>query len=416
MDKIITGIDIGSSKIATLIAKVGEEEREPRIMGFASVDSHGVRKGQVVDINQVTAVVEQSVEKAERMAGSKVQSAFVTIGGPHIESINSHGVVAVANPDVEISEDDVKRAVEAARAISLSSTREVIEVSPREFIVDGQPGIKNPVGMSGVRLEVNTHIITASLTNLRNIDRCLQDLGIENQAAIFSGLCSSLSVLSETEKELGVAVVDIGGGKTDICIYVEGALSHSASIPVGARHVTNDIAVGMRVSLDSADKIKLYLSELKELKKDEVSIKNLALEEGLEGLSPKAVVEGIVYPRLEEIFEKVMEEIEKSGFVSMIPSGLVICGGGALTVGVLETAKRVLGMPARKGKPQYVTGLTDEVIYPQYAATVGLLLYSGTQSQESPKLQFKNFDKIFRNLSFKGSFKKISDMIKTFVP
>jgi cell division protein FtsA len=422
-DELITGIDIGTSKVATVVAQVSEGESQPRIMGFSSVESRGVRKGQIVDINQVTQVVESSIEKAERMAGSKVQSAFVSVGGPHIESINSHGVVAASQPDVEITESDVSRAIDAARAISISSTREVIEVSPREYIVDGQGGIKNPLGMSGVRLEVNTHIITASLTNLRNIDRCLSDLGVTNQHVMFSGLASSLAVLTETEKELGVVCVDIGGGKTDICMYVEGALSSSSSIPIGARHITNDIAVGLRISLDSAEKVKVFLSspgargeKSSTAKKDEIDISSLNLTEGLTKISEKTVTDAIIRPRLEELFEKVLEAIEKSGFVTHVPSGLVIAGGGALTAGSLEAAKRVIGMPARIGTPHSITGLVDEVLYPQYATVVGLLLYARSHTESAQKLNFKNFDKIFRNLSVKGSMKKVTDLFKTFVP
>src|SRR3989338_1933399 len=223
-DELLCGIDIGSSKVTAIIAKVSEEEKQPRVMGFASVASRGIRRGQIVDINQASESVEEAVEKAERMAGTKVQSAYIAVGGPHIESLNSHGVVAVAQPDIEISHDDMVRVIDAAKAISISSTREVIEVVPREYIVDGQDGIKSPLGMSGVRLEVNTHIITASLTNLKNLERCLADLGIETRAYVFSGLSSALAVLYDTEKELGVVVVDIGGGKTDVCVYVEGAL------------------------------------------------------------------------------------------------------------------------------------------------------------------------------------------------
>lgn len=414
-EEIVTGIDIGTSKTATVIAKLAEGE-EPRIMGFASVPSHGVKKGQIVDINQVTEALETSVEKAERMAGSKVQSAYVSVGGPHIESLNSHGVVAVAHPDVEITEEDVERVIDAARAISISSSREVIEVVPREYIVDGQGGIKNPVGMSGVRLEVNTHIITASLTNLRNCDRCLSDLGIENRSTLFSGLASSLSVLSETEKELGVACVDVGGGKTDICLYVEGALSYSSSIPMGSRHITNDIAVGLRISLESAERVKLFLSELKELPKDEVDITDLNLPEGIKKLSPKTIADAIVRPRLEEIFENILTDIEKSGFITAIPSGLVITGGGALTTGIVDCAKRVIGMPARVGIPTHLTGLVDEVLYPQYATATGLLLYAQRDGGQSQKINIRSLDKIVKNLSFKGSFKKVSDLFKTFIP
>ena len=421
-DTILCGIDVGSSKISTIIAKQSEEEREPRVMGFSSIPSRGVRRGQIVDIHQVTDAVEESVEKAERMAGAKVQSAYIAVGGPHIESLNSHGVVAVSQPDIEISHDDMVRVIDAAKAISISSTREVIEVVPREYIVDGQDGIKSPLGMSGVRLEVNTHIITASLTNLKNLERCLADLGIETRAYVFSGLSSALAVLSDTEKELGVVVVDIGGGKTDVCVYVEGALSYSSSIPIGARHITNDIAVGLRISLESAEKIKLYLTDekvkqkMKEEKQDDIDVTHLGIIEGLKSFSYKTVIDGIIRPRSEEIFDKVLEEIDKSGFINQIPSGLVISGGGAMTTGLIDAAKRIVGMPARIGKPQFISGLIDEVMYPQYASVVGLLLYARDEGVVDQKLHFKDFDKIFRNLSLKGSFKKTFDLFKSFIP
>lgn len=419
-DQIITGIDIGSSKVAVIVAKMSEEEDHPRIMGFATVPSYGVKKGQIVDINRVSETVEVAVEKAERMAGAKIQSAFVSVGGPHIESLNSQGVVAVSQPEVEIIEDDVERVIDAARAISLSSTREVIEVAPREFIVDGQAGIHNPIGMSGVRLEVNTHIITASLTNLKNTERCLSDLGVQTQAFVFSGLASALSSLSATEKELGVAVVDIGGGKIDLCVFVEGAMSYSTSIAIGARHITNDIAVGLRVSLDSAEKIKLFLSDLdtREItsKHDEVDIKRLGLEEGISTISYKAVIDGIIRPRLEEMFDEVVKKLDESGFINQIPSGVVVCGGGGLTIGALESAKRIIQMPARVGKPQYISGLIDEVVYPQYTAAAGLLLYGQNSANTKGRMDFKDFDKIFRNFSVKGSMKKVTDLVKSLIP
>ncbi len=420
-DQTITGIDIGTSKIAAIVAKISENEEEPRVMGFDSVNSKGVRKGQIVDINQVTSAIEECIEKVERMAATRVERAFVSVGGPHIASLNSHGVVAVSQPEVEIGDGDVARATEAAKAISISSAREVIEVVPREYVVDGQSGIKNALGMTGVRLEINTHIITASLTNLRNIERSLSDLGIEKEAYVFSGLASSLATLSETEKELGAALVDIGGGKTDVCIYVDGALSYSSSIAIGARHITNDIAVGLRISLASAEQIKLFLMEkLSRNKKgsgaDEVDVKELNLAEGLTSISYKTVVNGIIRPRLDEIFEKVYEEIQKSGFSTMIPSGLVVTGGGALTVGAVESARRITDLSARIAIPQGVVGLVDEVLYPQYATVVGIILYGKNYLIKNEKSSLKDFRSIFRDFSFKGSFKRVADLFKSFMP
>jgi len=420
-DKILCGIDIGSSKIACIVAKISEEEDQPRVLGFSSVPSRGVKKGQIVDIQQVTSVVEQAVEQCERMAGTKIKKAYVSVGGPHIQSLNSQGVVAVSHPEVEISNSDVARVIEAAKAISLSSTREIIEVVPREYIVDGQSGIKNPLGMSGVRLEVNTHIVTASVTNLRNIERCASDLGIEIQGYVFSGLSSSIATLSETEKELGVALVDIGGGKIDLAVYVDGALTHSVSLPFGARHITNDIAVGLRIALDSAEKIKIHLSGLKgvsdkDKKSDDIDLARLQLADDLKSISYKTVVDGIIKPRLEEIFESIYKELDDHDLIARIPSGLVVAGGGAMTVGALEISKRLVGLPARIATPQYVTGLIDEVTYPQYSSVVGLLIYGKDEDFEEQQLNLKDFDKIFRNLSVQGSVKRVRDLFKSFIP
>jgi cell division protein FtsA len=423
-DNLICGIDIGSSKIATVVGMDSAETDELKIIGFNTTLARGVRKGLVVDIKEATDAVEESVEKAERMAGHKINRAFIAVGGPHISSLNSHGIVAVSNPQGEINEEDVARVIEAAKAISLSSTRRIIEVIPRDYIVDGQSGIKNPVGMSGVRLEVETHIITASTTNLKNQERILNDLGIENQGFVFSGLASAEAVLSNTEKELGIVLVDIGGGKIDFSIYVDGALSYSSSIPIGARHISNDIAVGLRVSLDSAEKIKVFLSKSlgktgisssEKKKTPQLNLKELDLPEDITEVSLKTLVDGIIAPRLEEIFKLIFEEIEKSGFGQQIPSGLVITGGGALTIGMLETGKRVVGLPIRIGYPERVSGLVDEIIDPQYSTTVGLLLY-GKNNIFGDKDNFKNFGKILKDFKLGNSVDSVKNFFKQFIP
>ncbi|MFA6017493.1 MAG: cell division protein FtsA [Patescibacteria group bacterium] len=423
-DNLICGIDIGSSKIATVVGMDSVETNELKIIGFNTTPARGVRKGLVVDIKEATDAVEDSVEKAERMAGHKINKAFIAVGGPHISSLNSHGIVAVSNPQGEINEEDVTRVIEAAKAISLSSTRRIIEVIPRDYIVDGQSGIKNPVGMSGVRLEVETHIITASTTNLKNQERILSDLGIENEGFVFSGLASAEAVLTNTEKELGIVLVDIGGGKIDLSIYVDGALSYSSSIPIGARHISNDIAVGLRVSLDSAEKIKIFLSKslgknetaiIEKKKAPQLNLKELDLPEDLNEVSLKTLVDGIVAPRLEEIFKLIFDEIEKSGFGQQIPSGLVITGGGALTIGMLETGKRVVGLPIRIGFPEKISGLVDEILDPQYATTVGLLLY-GKNNSLIDKDNFKNFGKILKDFKIGNSVSSLKNFFKQFIP
>ena len=294
-EELICGLDVGSTKIATIVSVQPKEDEKLRIVGFDVTKSKGVKRGLIVDIDQVTGALEESVEKAERMVGKKISSAYVSVGGPHISSMNSQGVVAVSDPQAEINEEDVARVVEAARAVSISNTKQIIEVIPRGFTVDGQEGIKNPIGMSGVRLEVETHIITASLTNLKNLDRCMSDLGLVNDGFIFSGLASAQAVLTDTDRELGVVLVDIGGGKTDICLYEDGSLAYSSSIAIGARHITNDIAVGLRVSLESAETIKLHLSKQKiqgsvdELK-DDYDLSSLKIPESLNAMSAKTVV------------------------------------------------------------------------------------------------------------------------------
>jgi cell division protein FtsA len=421
-ERLITAIDIGSSKIATIVGIETKDSDELRIIGFNSTSSKGIKKGLIVDIDKVASSIEESLERAERMAGQKINHAYVSVGGPHIASLNSRGVVAVANTQGEITKEDVNRVVEAARAISLSSTKQIIEVTPRDFIVDGQEGIRNPIGMSGVRLEVDTHIITASQINLKNIERCIEDLGVQNDGFLFAGLASSESVLTDTEKELGVACVDIGGGKTDIALYVDGALSYSTSLPIGARHITNDIAVGTRVSLDSAEKIKLFLS--KHLKSptgqkktaDQIPMNDLHIEESLDNVSVKTIVDGIIGPRLEELFKLVGDEIMKSNYFEQIPSGLVVTGGGALTIGVTEMGKKVIGLPVRIGIPGGVTGLIDEILDPQFAATVGLILYGQKQGGKVKESSFADFGSMFKGVSVGNQMGKVKNFFKQFIP
>ncbi len=420
-DKLICGVDIGSSKIATVVATQLKEEENLRVIGFNATPSRGVKRGLIVDIDQVTNAVEESIEKAERMAGHKITHAYVSVGGPHIASLNSHGVVAVSSPQDGIAHEDVARVVDAARAISLSNTRQIIDVSPREYIVDGQAGIKNPVGMSGVRLEVDTHIITASLTNLKNIDRCLSELGVTNAGYIFSGLASATAVLTDTEKELGVVLVDIGGGKMDICLYAEGALSYSGSVPIGAKHITNDIAVGLRVSLESAERIKLFLSKhvdklLKHKKKDDVlDLSSLHLPEQLNEISMKMLLDSIIGARLEEMYRMIFDVIEESGFSKQIPSGVVITGGGALTVGMVEIGRKVLGLPIRLGVPGEISGLLDEILDPQYAATVGLILSRSGNIMEAESSVIQ-FNRMFKGFKWDQSFDRVKEMLKQFIP
>src|SRR3989339_1875545 len=260
-DRVICGIDVGSSKIATLISSI-DESGKINLIGVSSTASKGVKKTQVVDIEEAVAAITESVEAAERMAGYSISHSFVALGGPQIESVNQHAVVAVSEPEEEIKESDIRRVNDAARAIPLPSSREILHVIPRNFTVDGQEGIKDPIGMTGVRLETQTHIITGSTTSMRNLVKCIQQVGIDVEELVFGGIASALSILTDTEKELGVVLVDIGGETTDVVVFVDGSVAYSAVIPIGARHITSDMAVGLRVSLESAEKIKLSLGKI----------------------------------------------------------------------------------------------------------------------------------------------------------
>jgi cell division protein FtsA len=418
-DKIVCAIDVGSSKIATVIATIGEDDRI-NLIGVAAVNSRGVKKSQIVDIESAVAAIDESVQSAERMAGYSLSNAFVSMGGPQIESINSHAVVAVAEPDGEIKSSDIGRVNEAARAIALPSSREILHVIPRTFTVDGQEGISDPIGMTGVRLETDTHIITGPTTSMRNLVKCVGMVGVDTKELVFSGVASSYAVLTETEKELGVILVDVGGETTDVVIFVDGAIAYSSVIPIGGRHVTSDIAVGLRISLESAEKIKQYLAKPVKIpageekaKKDEVlDLKEAGINEEIHKISRKAVVDSIIRPRLQEIFKYVGKEIKKSGFGSQTPSGLVITGGGALTVGILDQAKFILGFPARMGKVEGLTGLIDEIDSPSYAAAAGLLLY-GAHSGPSEKM---NMPVLGGGIPLKQVTQKVTDLIKSFLP
>lgn len=419
-DKIVSAIDVGSSKIATLIATIGEDDRL-NLIGVAAVASRGVKKGQIVDIESAVAAIDESVQSAERMAGYSLSNAYVAMGGPQIESTNSHAVVAVAEPDSEIKGSDIGRVNEAARAIALPSSREILHVIPRTFTVDGQEGISDPIGMTGVRLETDTHIITGPTTSMRNLVKCVGMVGVDTKELVFSGVASAYAVLTETEKELGVIMVDIGGETTDAVIFVDGAIAYSCVIPIGGRHVTSDIAVGLRISLESAEKIKQYLarpikpsanSDDKTRKDEVLDLKEVGITEEVQKISRKAVVDSIIRPRLQEIFKYVGKEIKKSGFGSQTPSGLVICGGGALTVGVLDQAKFILGFPARLGKIGGFTGLIDEIDSPSYATAAGLLMY-GAKSGPDEKM---SMPVLGGGLPIKQMTQKFTDLIKSFLP
>jgi len=419
---IISAIDIGSSKISCLITTPSPSTEKVNVIGVATAPSRGIRKGQVVDIDEAVGSITDCVEAAERMAGLSLSSALVSVNGEHIQSQNSNGVVAVTEPEGEISKEDIFRVIEAARAVSLPSSREILHVLPREYVVDSQKNIKDPVGMTGVRLEAEAHLITGLTTANKNIHKCISDLGIEVSNLVFAGLASAQAVLTETEKELGVVLVDIGGGTTSLAVYIEGACSYSAVIPIGAKNITNDLAIGLRISLDSAEKIKQYLSlPLENTDKallkpeDEVNLSRLGLKEDIKNVSRKTLIDGIIKPRLHEIYSLVGQAIKQSGFAGVTPAGIVICGGGALTADAVTICKHTLQLPVRIGVPSGFSGLVEELDTPAFAAVTGLILYALNGKQETQHTPTK-FPNLIKRLPGKGSVNKIVDFIKSFLP
>lgn len=426
--KIVVGVDIGTSKIVTVIARVDNES--VNVLGVCEVASRGVKKGQIVDIKEAVDSINNSLDGAERMAGYSVSNIVASIGGSQIESQNSRGVVAVSSPEGEITESDLARVIDAAKAVSLPSSRQIIHVLPRNYVVDGQEGIKDPIGMTGIRLEVDTHIISAASTSLSNLEKAFSQVGIDIDGVVFSGYASSLAVLSETERELGVVLVDIGAGTTDISIYSEGSVAYSSVLPIGARHITNDLAIGLRISLESAEKIKIYLSNSSKKPKierlgetfqqerkntDEIDLSSLGLPEDLRKVSHKTLTDGIIRPRLNEIFTMIGIEIKRSGFAGQTPAGIVVTGGGSLTVGTTDSAKRTLAMPVRVGLPLSIKGLIDEIQTPAFATIVGLAVF-GARLDIKKSLPFGLSLPNLGNLGFNKLFSRIIKFVKSFLP
>ncbi len=401
--RIITAIDIGSTKISTIIATM-EEGGVPSVIGVATSPSQGLKKGVIVNIDDAINSIASSLEAAERMAGLTVSSVYISINGKHITSLNNKGVVAVAQD--EINTEDVFRSIESARTVSIPPSREILHVIPREFIVDAQGDIKDPIGMTGTRLEVNAHIISATSSALHNLVKCIEQIGLQVEDIVFTGWAASTSVLTPTEKELGIMCLDIGGGTTSITTFVEDAITYSSSVPFGGINITSDIAIGLRVSLEEAEKIKLNAEELMKnvleaeesdatkkrkallgekepskesssKKKDMIDISSLDIK-GVNSISKKLFNE-IVEARLSEIFDIVIRQIEQSGNESRLPAGIVITGGSASLPGVATIAKKVFGVPARIAEPRGLEGLVDEITSPAFAVGQGLILYGATE-------------------------------------
>ena len=376
-ENLVVGLDIGTTKICAIVAEVTPEGID--IVGIGTAPSKGLRKGVVINIEATVASIKRAIEEAELMAGCEIHSVYAGIAGGHIRGFNSHGIVAVK--DREVMEADIERVIDAAKAVAIPVDREVIHILPQEFIIDDQDGIKEPLGMSGVRLEAKVHIVTGAVTSAQNIVKCAQKCALNVSDIVLEQLASALAVLSEDEKELGVALVDIGGGTTDIAIFHGGSIQHTSVIAIGGQHLTNDIAVGLRTPQEEAEAIKRRYgcASSKMIGKNEViEVPSIGGRKSRE-LS-RQILGDILEPRVVEVMELVQREIEKMKLTELLASGVVLTGGSTLLPGIVEVAEEVIGLPVRLGVPQGIGGLVDVVKSPMYATGVGLVLYGAQQT------------------------------------
>jgi cell division protein FtsA len=376
-EAVLVGIDVGTSKVCALIGEVSRDGRLT-IMGHGTVETSGLRKGVVVNIDQTVRSITEAVERAERLSGWKIDRAFVGVGGQHVESQNSTGQVAVTAHHREVTREDINRAIEVARAVSIPSNREVLHVERRGFTVDGQEGVKDPLGMSALRLEVEAHIVTASATAVQNLTKCVQLAGVKIDELVVDGLASSEAVLTETEKELGVAVADIGAGTIDLTLFAEGSPFHTAVLPVGGNNVTNDVAIGVKTTLQVAEQLKVRhgTCDLRELEDEEISVAVLGEDAG-RTVSREELCQ-IIESRMRETFELLRREMTHSGH-GMLPAGIILTGGASQLAGTAELGREVLQMPVRVSGPTGISGLVDTIQDPSFATAVGLLRWGAIQ-------------------------------------
>lgn len=376
---IIVGIDVGTTKICTLVARL-EGNEQLRILGVGIEPSQGIRRGNVVDLNAASQAIARSIEKAERTSGLEVDSALVSLAGSHVSSLNSRGVVGVSGRTID--HDDILRAVDAARAVAIPHNREVIHVIQRGFVVDGQEGIRVPLGMHGYRLEVETHIITASTATVENLRQAVAAAGAHVSQFVLNPLASGEVVISETEREMGVVVCDIGGGTTDMAIYIDGDVWHTMVLGVGGNHVTSDIAHGLRLPAPQAEEIKLQHGHAAqhEIDADEYFQVRPFGEESPATINRQDLAH-IIEARVEEIFSLVLQEIKRSGYDGLLPAGMVLTGGASALPGIRQLASRILGLPVRIAQPQGLVGMVDQLDSPAYATSVGLLRWAILMSE-----------------------------------
>ena len=382
-EPILVGIDIGTTKICTLVARV-ESERSLRILGVGIEPSQGIKKGTVVDLATASQAVARSIDKAERSSGLEIHSALVSLAGAHVSSVNSRGVVGISGRVIE--QDDIIRALDAAQAVAIPHNREVIHVIQRGFIIDGQDGIHMPIGMHGYRLEVEAHIITASAATVENLRQCVAASGVTVSQFVLNPLASAEVVLSETERQMGAVVCDIGGGTTDMAIYIEGDVWHTMVLAVGGNHITSDIAHGLRLSISQAEDLKKqhgYAMESEVRAEETFSVRAFGEEKPVQ--VSRAELANIIEARVEEIFLLVHQEIKRSGYDGLLPAGMILTGGSSLLPGIRSLASKVMGLPVRIARPENLIGLTDQLNSPAYSTSVGLLNWALLMNETNPE-------------------------------
>ncbi|MEP4485731.1 cell division protein FtsA [Marinobacter alexandrii] len=378
--RMIVGLDIGTSKVVAIVGEVGVDG-DIEVVGIGSNPSKGMKKGVVVNIESTVQSIQRAIEEAELMAGCQIHSVYVGIAGSHIRSLNSHGIVAIR--DREVYALDLERVIDAAQAVAIPADQKVLHILPQEYVIDNQEGIKEPMGMSGVRLEAKVHLVTCAVNAAQNIEKCIRRCGLEVEEIILEQLASSYSVLTEDERELGVCLVDIGGGTTDIAIFTEGSIRHTGVIPIAGDQVTNDIAMALRTPTQHAEEIKIkYACALTQLAGADETIKVPSVgDRPPRDLSRQALAE-VVEPRYDELFTLIQAELRRSGFEDMIPAGIVLTGGTSKMEGVVELAEEIFHMPVRIGYPQTIKGLTDIIRNPIYATGAGLLQYGIAHAED----------------------------------
>ena len=378
-DRYVVGLDIGTSKVCTVVGEI-HGPGQIDVIGIGSTESKGIKRGVVVSLDAAVESIKRSIDEAEHMAGVEIGSVTLALSGPGIKGFNSRGVVAVAGKNREVSREDVRRAIDAASAVSLPSGREIIHVLPQDFVVDEQEGIGAPVGLTGARLEVNVHIVTGSATAMQNLVACVNRAGVEVSQTVVSQLAAAESVLTADEKDLGVALIDIGGGTADIAIYERGSLWHTGVVAVGGDHFTNDVAVGLRTPLPEAEKVKRRVGcALSSMVGEEETMEVASVGGRRPRVMARRMLSDILQPRAEELFHLVWDEISKSGYEKSLNSGLVLTGGGAQLDGLAEIAEQIFDLPIRRASPTGVGGLADHVANPSYATAVGLVRYAERQ-------------------------------------